>query len=165
MSFEIFVPIKGFEDYSVSNYGRVKSYKIDKVNGILLKGGCRGYYKCVTVDYKPKSIHRLVAQAFLEDWNEDLYVDHSDGNKQNNNVKNLRMATKKQNQHNRKGTKNSSSKYKGVSWNKQHKKWAVRIYVNNKNKHLGYFDVEDEAGKAYDFYAKNYHKKFANLNF
>lgn len=43
-----------------------------------------------------------------------------------------------------------SSKYKGVYWNKQHKKWKATINLENKNKHLGYFVNEDDAAQAYN---------------
>ena len=39
------------------------------------------------------SVHRLVARAWLDDWDESLTVDHIDGNKDNNDASNLRMVT------------------------------------------------------------------------
>jgi len=47
-----------------------------------------------------------------------------------------------------------SSKYKGVSWHKQHKKWQVRISINKKQIHLGYFKTEEEAYKLVIEYSK-----------
>lgn len=43
------------------------------------------------------SIHRLVAEAFLDTWNADLVVNHKDGNKHNNHINNLEMTTCKEN--------------------------------------------------------------------
>ena len=43
-----------------------------------------------------------------------------------------------------------SSKYQGVSWNKQNKKWLVRIRIGGKQKSIGRFTDEIEAAHAYD---------------
>ena len=43
-----------------------------------------------------------------------------------------------------------SSKYRGVSWKKQGKTWQVRIRVDGKDKHIGYFANEIAAARAYD---------------
>ena len=50
-------------------------------------------------------------------------VDHIDGNSSNNCIENLRDANKAQNGWNSKLNKNNSSGIRGVSWNKQTKKW------------------------------------------
>ena len=42
-----------------------------------------------------------------------------------------------------------TSKYTGVSWSKQSKKWHARININGKDKHLGYFDIELSAALSY----------------
>jgi len=44
---------------------------------------------------------------------------------------------------------NFSSKYNGVSWSKQNKKWLSQIRINGKLKHLGSFTDEIEASNAY----------------
>lgn len=43
-----------------------------------------------------------------------------------------------------------TSKYKGVHWNKQHKKWKATIKLENKSIFLGYFQYEDDAAQAYN---------------
>jgi hypothetical protein len=96
-----------------------------------------------------------------------LVVDHINHNGLDNRKANIRPATRAQNNFNRliaKG-KNSSSKYKGVSWKKDRKKWRARIHVNGRYKFLGYFKEEKQAAKAYDEAAKKYHGEFASLNF
>jgi len=37
---------------------------------------------------------------------------------------------------------------RGVSWSKAKQKWRAAIYVDNKQKHIGYFDSIDAAAKA-----------------
>ena len=42
------------------------------------------------------------------------------------------------------------SKYVGVNWNKQMKKWRATITINGKNKSLGLYHDEKEAARMYD---------------
>ena len=53
---------------------------------------------------------------------------------------------------------NKTSKYIGVNWKKQNKKWRAAIKINGKAKHLGYFDDELEASNAYQEKLKYYKK-------
>ena len=46
----------------------------------------------------------------------------------------------------------NTSGYRGVCWDKRECKWKVRITVNNKSKHLGYFTNPEEGARAYDQY-------------
>lgn len=50
----------------------------------------------------------------------------------------------------KKGNKNSSSKYKGVSWCKRTEKWLAQIQIKGKSKHLGYFNSEKKAAEMYN---------------
>jgi hypothetical protein len=43
-----------------------------------------------------------------------------------------------------------SSEYRGVSWYKRDSKWQAQIQVARKKEHLGYFDDEAEAARAFD---------------
>ncbi len=50
-----------------------------------------------------------------------------------------------------------SSKYKGVGWKKEKEKWQVIICVpGEKRKHLGYFEDEADAARAYDAEARKH---------
>jgi len=91
-------------------------------------------------------------------------IDHKDENGLNNQKYNLRVCTRSQNQMNRGKTKNNTSGYKGVSWHRRIKKWGAHIRANNKLKHLGYFDNKNDAAKAYNEAATEYHGEFAQLN-
>ncbi len=92
-------------------------------------------------------------------------TDHQDGNRLNNQKYNLRPATKVQNQGNRAKTRNRSSKYKGVWFDKERGKFSSMIQVDGKRRCLGRFDDEIEAAKAYDTAALQLFGEFAKLNF
>lgn len=91
-------------------------------------------------------------------------LDHINGDKKDNRLVNLRAATVQQNNYNQRKQKNTTSKYKGVSWHPRHQKWQARIRINGKQKHLGYYTSEEEAYAAYCKVAVELHGEFANLN-
>ena len=114
-----------------------------------------------------KQLHRLLMEIHhpeLRD-NPKLMVDHINGDKLDNRKENLRLATNQQNQMNSKPHKNSTSKYKGVSWDKSRNKWIVLIKIGNKRKHIGRYQNEREAALAYDEVAKKIFGEYAHLNF
>ena len=57
-----------------------------------------------------------------------------------------------------------SSKYKGVSFHKRQCQWTANIRYTNKLYHLGSFDYEIDAAKAYNQAAIKYYGEFALLN-
>lgn len=114
---EIWKDIEGYEGYyQVSNFGRVRSverliYLHDKngrvkqsytVHGKMLTISIqRDGYCAVKIRKQPfqriKSVHRLVAKAFVHGYCEGLQVNHKDENKQNNHADNLEWVTGKEN--------------------------------------------------------------------
>lgn len=92
-------------------------------------------------------------------------IDHRDRNIFNNQRENLREATFSQNCINQDKRKDNTSGYKGVSWHRNRKKWAVKLNINKKQTHLGLFDNKILAAIAYDDAAILHFGEFAKLNF
>ncbi len=118
------------------------------------------YAKTFLLDGTPISIHRVITDA-----PKGLVVHHIDHNGLNNRRSNLQLCTNIQNQRSRGPNRVGSSKYKGVHRRKSCKKFRARITHNGKNIHLGLFESEIDAAKAYDKAAKKYFGSFAYLNF
>lgn len=95
-----------------------------------------------------------------------VYVDHHNHNTLDNRRQNLRVCSSSQNVANSLKTKNkTTSKYKGISWNKLAKKWHAYIMQNYRRIHIGLFTSEVQAAKAYDTKARELFGEFAYTNF
>ncbi len=134
------------DNYSVSNFGRLRNNKTNK----MLKGstGSRGYVDVIFVMERKrihKKIHRLVAMAFIPNPEDKKEVDHIDNNKENNNVYNLRWSTRQENGRNTVLAQNNTTGTKGVVYMKDTKRWQAQIKHNGKNIFLGRFKTIEEA--------------------
>lgn len=99
---EIWKDIEGFDGYQISNEGKIKSlnYNKTKKEKILKSGKASGYLRVQLWNGgKPvmKLVHRLVAEAFLENPNNLPQVNHKDEDKTNNCVENLEWCDSKYN--------------------------------------------------------------------
>lgn len=110
--------------------------------------------------YKSKwiTMHRIIMNP-----TKDQHIDHIDGDVLNNQRYNLRLCTNQQNTFNSK-SRPGTSKFKGVSWTTREQKWRAVIMLDNKQTHIGYFDSELHAAKAYNKMALKYFGEFARLN-
>ena len=88
------------------------------------------------------------------------FVDHIDGNKQNNRIENLREASKQENSQNQKVRWTNSSGVKGVSWHKVNKKWKVALCKNYRSYYFGTYEDKELAElvsmEATDLLHKNF---------
>lgn len=150
--------IKNYEgQYQVSNTGEIKSLerlkqnhsKLQTVPEKQLKQSSKpNGYLVVSLWTDNKSsnryVHRLVAEAFVHKYAENLQVNHIDMDKKNNALCNLEMVTSRVNHlkaHRCYGKKRGAYSSRG--------RFRAVIQIDNKTKHLGTFDTKDEAYQAY----------------
>lgn len=141
--------IKDYEDlYSITNSGRVWSKLRDGSGGHTVKWlkpdtKPNGYQTVTLVKNKVKQrflLHRLVAISYIENPQNKPYVNHLDGNKQNNCVSNLEWCT---------GSENEQHSYTVL--NKQASKHCLGKtgYESHRGKEVGQYTLEDELIATY----------------
>ncbi len=141
---EEFKIISGNENYEVSNFGNIRNINT----------------KCIRVPYlnkkdnvyqinigKTKTLHRLVAEAFIENIDNKLNINHIDGNKLNNHVTNLRYATRQECMRVMRVSPTSLSGCKGVV-QLPNKSWRAQIKINGKCVSLGCYTNKEDAINA-----------------
>lgn len=169
---EVWKDIKGYEGwYQVSNLGQVKRLKkvhfnhgkenIVEREHILTPTTDKNGYLVVILSNKGENrkhvkVHRLVAEAFIENTENKPQVDHINRIRNDNRVENLRWVTNSENQYN--STHTTLLKYKGKSI-------PLTILCNMKNIKRGTvlrrlkngWSVEDAVDKPVDtrFYKKS----------
>lgn len=121
-------------------------------------------YILIKVDGKKYQASRLAWVHVHGVW-PPAYLDHINGDKTDNRLANLRMATPRQNRHNSRAPANSTSGVKGVFWNRARSKWQARICLDAKTRqHLGYFNTIEEAKDAYAAAEVGHRREFAVSN-
>jgi hypothetical protein len=153
-------PETGFFLWKKPRKGRV----VGAVAGCVKRDARRPYDK-----NKAYVVIRIVGKSFYAHRLAWLYVngncpaiiDHIDMDGLNNSIKNLREATRSQNQWNSPIRKNNKSGYKGVSFCSRLKKWRAVIGCDKVEMTIGYFQTPELASAAYNAKAKELHGEYA----
>lgn len=120
-------------------------------SGDLVYAG-RGVAKPEHSERRIQLLHRVIATASAQ----DVEVDHRDQHillpfrLLDNRRENLRIVTRTENNANRRSKHGSSSRFKGVRWDKQQRAWRARIARNYRQLDLGSFSTEEAAAEAYN---------------
>ena len=94
------------------------------------------------------------------------HVEHGSFGALDNRKNNLRLASRKDQQGNRRKSKRAlHSQWKGVQFVVGSGRWVAAITINLKTTYIGTFQSETEAAKAYDVAAREHFGEFASLNF
>ena len=144
-------PLTGILTHKMSRQGVTKGM----VAGSIKADGYV-HIKVFGVEYYAQ---RIIWQMIYGDDGMPPMVDHEDGVKHNNRLKNLRAATSGQNRANSKPRKDNRSGIKGVR--ASGKRWISSIAKHGKSVHLGTFDTPEEASAAYALAATAHHGAFA----
>lgn len=139
------------------DYERVSKYHW------TLAGDGRHVFMTQTVRGKSKntSLHHFI----LGKPPQGYVVDHINGDGLDCRRCNMRFVTSRENNLNRKSLGNSSSRYKGVTFDKSRGKWNASIYVKGRSINLGRYNQEEDAARAYDKAAYQFFGEYARLNF
>lgn len=119
--------------FDLEDFDKIKNYCW---NEHILSGG---YH---TLEARDSNTNKLIRMQWLIC---GKYHDHINRNPLDNRKRNLRPASKNENNQNHKKFINNTSGFSGVNWHKGLHKWHARITVENKRIHLGYFDNKRDA--------------------
>ena len=154
--FFVWKPIDNFEDlYVISSTGRVRRIgPYGRGQDLKIQVGKRGYPTVGLLrsqKQSAKTIHRLLAKAFIPNPENKREVNHKNGIKTDNRLENLEWTTPKENsQHAVKMHRTKSYKRGAYPFRSNGQlRWQAQIKINRKSKSLGLYDTKDEAHEAY----------------
>lgn len=129
------------------------------------RAGClnkRNGYIVISIGNRLYYAHRI-AWIYVHGDEPFREIDHINRDRGDNRIANLRIATRHQNQGNRKVRIDSMSQMKGVRFHKCSGLWHAQITVNRKIISLGYHRSSDQAQASYASAAKEYFGEFARV--
>ena len=116
--------------------------QIGAIAGRMNSGG----YRDIVYNYKVYKSHRLAWLYQYGEWPPEQ-IDHINGVKTDNRIKNLRLATIRENSRNKKCHRQGH--LVGARFDARRNRWQAHIVINGKWTHLGMFNTEKEASDAY----------------
>jgi hypothetical protein len=126
-------------------------------------GFVRGDYLFITVaGNRNNAAHRLAWIYVHGSIPSEMQIDHIDRNPKNNSIANLRLANGSQQAGNKCVQKISRSGFRGVNFHKSKQRWRAYIKINQKYRHIGYYDTPEQAYKAYCLEAVIAYGEFAS---
>lgn len=121
-----------------------------KVRAGTVAGSLHAYgYIHIKIYGKEYKAHRL-AWLYTFGVVPEHEIDHINGERSDNRLCNLRLATRAENQQNRRKVKPGTSKHLGVFFHKREGKYRAQIQFQGKRLQLGSFVNEDDAASAYN---------------
>lgn len=120
-------------------------------------------YACRSVPGEKHQRVILMHRIIMND-PDGMVVDHKDGNGLNNTRINLRPATHSQNLQNQRLSRQNTSGFKGVYFDRQRNKWRSDIYLDKKRHRLGRFKTPEEAHAAYCQASEKLHGEFGRTS-
>ncbi|ENR4352480.1 HNH endonuclease [Salmonella enterica] len=106
----------------------------------------QGYY-AFSLFGKKCFAHRLAWLLHYGEWPSQP-IDHINGIKTDNSIRNLRLCSLSQNQFNKPTQKNNTTGVKGVYWNKRDKRYVASVQFNGKKYSAGHHKDIDSAKEA-----------------
>lgn len=147
------------DDADADRIAAHKWYALDASRG----SGKPRWYAVTDIAKVKTYMHRFIMRAEV-----GSIVDHIDNDKMNNRRINLRICPRGHSDNGANRIKQiapSSSSFKGVSWQRQARKWFARITFEGRTISLGLHESEAGAARAYDAMARELFGAFARTNF
>lgn len=152
------------------------TYVYDSLQGTISRDGKQlrpqftGNYHQIRLCDKKQDLRKLVTVHRLA-WFlhhgvfPTMPIDHVNFDTCDNRIENLRLCSNAQNSAHRRKTKyQTSSRYKGVSWQSGLNMWRAHVVIDGVKRNLGSFHCEHAAAKAYNAAASKAFGEFAILN-
>lgn len=139
------VEVTCFEDGSVEKVDGRSGKRVRTFGSVNGRG-----YMVYGVGYQTKMVSHLIAEAFLDDYDDSLNIDHIDGDGKNNRPSNLRSLTTSQNLRAFQRRRGGTSRFRGVHWSRVREMWCAQIRIKGIKTTVGHYDDELTAVKEWD---------------